>query len=233
MSKKRKEQIVIGLDEVGRGSLAGPLVAAGAMIKFKIKMQNLKLLKELKDSKKLTPKKREEFYKIITKSPFIEWGIGKVSEKVIDKINILEATKLAMERAIRNLEKKLKKNHSAITDDRPISPNIDFLILDGNFKINLPIPQKSVIKGDEKVFLIKLASIVAKVTRDRMMKRFHRKYPQYRFDKHKGYGTKLHFERLKKYGPGKIHRKTFKPVKENQKLKIKLKIKDKKHKLKT
>jgi len=193
---------VAGLDEAGRGPLAGPVVAAVVMIKMsksnlKSKILNLKSnFKGIKDSKKLTPKKREEFYKLIVKSPFWEWGVGRVSEKVIDRINILEATKLAMKRAI----KKLKR--------RP-----DFLILDGNFKINVDIPQKSIIKGDEKVFSCAAASILAKVYRDRIMERYDRKFPKYEFKKHKGYGTKFHFKMLKKYGPCKIHRKTFEPIK--------------------
>ena len=183
---------VAGLDEAGRGPLAGPVVAAVVSL-----IPNSKfLIPKLRDSKKLTAKKREEFYKLIVKSPFLEWGIGRVSEKVIDKINILEATKLAMKRAI----KKLKR--------RP-----DFLILDGNFKINVDIPQKSIIKGDEKVFSCAAASILAKVYRDRIMERYDRKFPKYEFKKHKGYGTKFHFKMLKKYGPCKIHRKTFEPIK--------------------
>jgi len=192
---------VAGLDEAGRGPLAGPVTAATVIIKMsksnlKSKILNLKSnFKGIRDSKKLTPKKREEFYKLIVKSPFLEWGIGRGSERVIDKINILEATKLAMKRAI----KKLKR--------RP-----DFLILDGNFKIDVKIPQKSIIKGDEKVFSCACASILAKVTRDRIMRRYHKKYPKYRFDLHKGYPTKFHLKMLKKYGPCKIHRKSFGPV---------------------
>ena len=183
---------IAGLDESGRGPLCGPVVAAVVMVKNpKSKIQ----ISKIKDSKKLSAKKREEFYKILINHPNIGWGIGRVSEKVIDKINILEATKLAMERAIRNLGK------------------VDFLILDGNFKIDLPISQKSIVKADEKVFSCAAASILAKVTRDRIMKKLHKKYPQYGFAQHKGYPTKFHKKMLKKYGPGKIHRRTFKPVK--------------------
>ena len=163
-----------------------------------------------KDSKQLTAKRREEFYKILTNSPAggldIKWGIGRVSEKVIDKINILAATKLAMIKAVKKLKRKP-----------------DFLILDGNFTlpaealakagIGKAIPQKSIIKADEKVFSCAAASIIAKVTRDRIMRQYHRKYPRYRFDLHKGYGTKLHFKILKKCGPCQIHRKTFAPLK--------------------
>ena len=194
-------------------------------------------ISKLRDSKKLSPKTREKFYGIFTTHPGIEWGIGRVSEKVIDRINILEATKLAMKKAVKNLEKKLKKEklkkvnkkeikakeyvHS--TSDRLLSGHndflVDFLILDGNFKIDLPIPQKSIIKADEKVFSCAAASILAKVTRDRIMQRYHKKYPRYGFDKHKGYPTKYHLKMLKKYSPCKIHRKSFGPV--NKILKIK------------
>ena len=165
------------------------------LLNLKFKIQNLKI----NDSKKLTPRKREKLFKILTNPPAggpqIKWGIGRVSEKVIDKINILEATKLAMKIAIQKLNKKPK-----------------FLIIDGNFKINSSISQKSIIKADEKVFSCASASILAKVSRDRMMERYHQKYPQYGFDQHKGYPTKLHRKMLKKYGPCKIHRRTFKPV---------------------
>jgi len=185
------------LDESGRGPLAAPVVAAVVMINPKSKIQNLKI----KDSKKLTPQKRKELFKILTNHHQIEWGIGRVSEKVIDKINILEATKLAMKRAI----EKLKK--------RP-----DFLILDGKMELkNCKIPQKSIVKADEKVFSCAAASILAKVYRDKIMKGYHQKYPKYGFDRHKGYPTKLHRKMLKKYGPCKIHRKSFKPVAEYSK----------------
>ena len=205
------------LDESGRGPLSGPVVAAAVMIEnceLKVAETSSHLpqnsasprsaIENLRDSKKLSPKKRAEFYKILTRHPAIEWGIGKVSEKVIDKINILEATKLAMKRAIKNLKTKKPKNKKT---------RIDFLILDGNFKIDLKIPQKSIIKADEKVFSCAAASILAKVKRDGIMKRYHKKYPQYGFDRNKGYGTKFHFNMLKKYGPSTIHRLTFKPIK--------------------
>jgi len=181
----------VGLDEVGRGPLAGPVVAAAVLLIHNSKF----LIPKLRDSKKLTPKKREEFYKLIIKNPQIKWGIGKVSEKVIDKINILEATKLAMIRAIKNLERKP-----------------DFLIIDGNFKLNLPIPQKSIVKADEKVFSVALASIIAKVKRDHLMRNLAKKYSKYGFEKHKGYGTLQHRTLLKKHGPCSIHRKSFRPV---------------------
>jgi ribonuclease HII len=192
---KEGYRCVVGLDEVGRGPLAGPVFAAAVMIKnCKFGIKNLK---EVNDSKKLSPKKREEVYKLLINSPHIKWGIGSISEKIIDKINILQATKKAMIRAIKNLEKRNKKT------------KIDYLIIDGNFAINTKIPQESVIKGDAKIFSCAAASIIAKVTRDRLMDKYHKKYPQYGFNKHKGYPTKKHRASIKKYGPSKIHRLTF------------------------
>ena len=181
------------LDEAGRGPLAGPVVASACMVvDYKLKTGGFK---DLKDSKKLSRRQREKFYEIITKNRNIEWRIGRVSEKVIDKINILEASKLAMRRAIAKLGKKP-----------------DFLILDGKMKLDLPVPQKSIVKADEKVFSCAVASILAKVSRDRIMERSHKKYPYYVLNKHKGYPTKLHLRMLNKYGPSKIHRKSFEPV---------------------
>lgn len=195
-------RVVAGLDESGRGPLAGPVVAAAVCFKRGFNRNLVSGKTEflmIKDSKKLTPKKREEFYKMMKNHHQIEWGIGRVSEKVIDRINILEATKLAMKRAVRNLEKK--------------SSVVSFLILDGNFEINTQHPQKSIIKADEKVFSCIAAGIIAKVNRDRIMLRYHKKYSQYGFNKHKGYPTKLHRKMLRKHGPSTIHRLTFKPVK--------------------
>jgi ribonuclease HII len=193
---------VVGLDEAGRGPLAGPVVAAAVSIIANCKLEILKF-KDLKDSKKLAPKKREDFYKIITKNPQIEWGIGIVSEKVIDKINIKNAAELAMEKALKNLERKMKKK-------------ADFLIIDGNHINSKNLKARSyklIVKADEKVFSCALASILAKVTRDRIMERYSKKYPEYGFEIHKGYPTKFHLKMLKKYGPCKIHRKSFLPVK--------------------
>jgi ribonuclease HII len=193
---------VVCLDEAGMGPLAGPVVAAAVSIIANCKLQILKF-KDLKDSKKLTPKKREEFYKIITKNPQIEWGIGIVSEKIIDKINIKNAAELAMEKALKNLERKMKKK-------------ADFLIIDGNHINSKNLKARSyklIVKADEKVFSCALASILAKVTRDKIMERYSKKYPEYGFEIHKGYPTKFHLKMLKKYGPCKIHRKSFLPVK--------------------
>lgn len=207
-------KLVVGLDEAGRGPLAGPVTAAAVTVRLEnLKSQNSRLkFRGIKDSKKLSPKKREKLYKILNKHPKIKWGIGMVSEKVIDKINILEATKLAMVKAVKNLEKKIKKWSRQNSHNRRNFGTIDFLILDGNFKIKTKIPQKSIIKADEKVFSCAAASILAKVTRDRIMLRYHKKHPNYEFNKHKGYPTEKHYLALKKYGPCKIHRKSFAPV---------------------
>jgi len=203
-------EFVVGLDEAGRGPLAGPVVAAavcfcsankffsvlGASCSQATKNSFASLLK-IKDSKKLTEKQREYFYNILTAHPDIKWGIGAVSEKIIDKINILQATKLAMKKAVNRLG---------------VEPH--FLLLDGNFTVDFycATKQKSVVGGDAKVFSCCAAGIIAKVTRDRIMKKYHKKYPEYGFDKNKGYPTSAHFACLKKFGICKIHRKSFYPV---------------------
>ena len=180
---------VVGLDEAGRGPLAGPVVAAAVMVRNqKIKIN----FPRMNDSKKMTAKDREDVFKLLTTNSNIKWGIGRVSEKVIDKINILEATKLAMERAVKNI--KLKPS---------------FLIMDGNFKINSRLPQKPIIRADEKVFSCMAAGIIAKVTRDKMMEKYHIEFPLYGFNQHKGYSTKNHRNKIKKYGSCNLHRKMF------------------------
>jgi len=189
--------MVAGLDEAGRGPLAGPVVAVAVMVRPFDAIQSRQLFKNLKinDSKKLSAKQREHFYEILTNQENIQWGVGIVSEKIIDSINILQATKLAMQRALDQL------NVEAGT-----------ILIDGNFGISTHLPQKSIIKGDEKVFSICAAGIIAKVTRDRIMEKAHVKYPQYGFSRHKGYGTALHLKKLEEFGPCKIHRKSFYPV---------------------
>jgi len=187
-------KLIAGIDEAGRGPLAGPVVAACVVVspEFKIDSEELKLIK---DSKKLTAKKREELFDVI-QDKFIEVGIGICDNKTIDKINILQATFLAMKKSVGDLKQKP-----------------DFLLVDGGFKIpNTSYNQLNIIKGDSLVFSIAAASIIAKVTRDRIMVKMHEQYPQYEFLKHKGYGTRLHMEQLKKYGPCLIHRQSFQPV---------------------
>jgi len=199
---KKGVNFVVGIDEAGRGPLAGPVIACAITIP-EFPISNFQFPKNVKDSKKLSAKKREEIYKLLKKNPDVKWGIGRVSEKIIDKINILQATKLAMRRAVKNLSKKGTGFLSAERNPVP------FLLIDGNFGIDLDFPQKSIIKGDQKVFSCAAASIIAKVSRDRMMIKYHDKYPEYGFNRHKGYGTKLHREAIKKYGFCDIHRKTF------------------------
>lgn len=193
-------RFITGLDEVGRGPLAGPVVAAAVCIDWKSfgkKGQGPSFFGGINDSKKLTQKRREGWYSLLTKDPDIKWALGIVSEKIIDEINILEATKLAMKKALQK-----------------ISVNPDFLILDGNFVLeDISVNQKSVIGGDGKVISVAAASIIAKVTRDRMMEKYHEKFPLYGFNEHKGYGTKKHFLALKTHGPCPIHRFSFDPVK--------------------
>lgn len=182
-------KFIAGVDEVGRGPLFGPVVAAAVILK---KDYNLK---GLTDSKKLTEKKRNEFYEIIKKDA-VAIGIGIIDEKKIDEVNIYEATKLAMKEAINNL--KVKPEHILI-DAMPLE---------------LDIPTTSIIKGDSKSESIAAASVIAKVTRDSMMYEMDKKYPLYGFGSHKGYPTKKHIEALKEYGVIKGYRRTFTPVKD-------------------
>ena len=195
---KKGYKYIVGIDEAGRGPLAGP-VAAGAVLILEKDFKEAHKIKSVKDSKKLKEGKRKEVYLNLIKNKKIKWGIGMVSEKTIDKINILEATKLAVIKAVKSLEKK-----NGI--------KVDFLILDGKMKINLKIDQESIVKGDDKVFSISAASIIAKVRRDELMEKYDKKYPQYNFKKHKGYGTKEHLQKIKKYGACEIHRKSFAPI---------------------
>ncbi|KPL01311.1 MAG: hypothetical protein AMJ91_00045 [candidate division Zixibacteria bacterium SM23_73_3] len=186
---KQGFRVVAGVDEVGRGPLAGPVVAACVVLP-----QNF-LLPGANDSKKLTPKKREElFERILTDAQ--EVGIGIVGERTIDRMNILNASLRAMWKAVNKL-----KNPP------------EFILVDGNQKIpHLLLPQMPVVKGDSHSLSIAAASIVAKVTRDSIMLNYHRKYPEFCFAWHKGYATKVHVEALKTFGPCQIHRKSFKLV---------------------
>ena len=226
---------VISLDEAGCGPLAGPVVAGAVMIlnpkfetlnpkqipnsKFKFSKHVLNfghcdlfrnsdlgfriLLNEVRDSKKISRQKRERLYSLIIKNLNIRWGIGVVSEKIIDKINIKNAAELAMEKALHNLKCKI---HNA---------KIDFLIIDGKYLKSKKLratSYKMIVKADEKILSCAMASIIAKVTRDKIMMKYHEKYPKYRFDLHKGYCVKKHLSMLKKYGPCRIHRRSFLPV---------------------
>ncbi|MEK7452674.1 MAG: ribonuclease HII [Patescibacteria group bacterium] len=188
---------VIGVDEVGRGPLAGPVVAGACMFK-KIKDEKMEYLLSLgiNDSKKLTPKKRESIFEELTRSDILSYGIGIVDEKIVDNINILQASLLAMKIAIENLKIKDEKSVFVLIDGRELIPEVN-------------LNQRAIIGGDAKVLAIAAASIIAKVARDRIMDDYDKKYPEYGFKKHKGYGTKFHFEMIKKYGHCDIHRKSF------------------------
>lgn len=177
---------IAGIDEVGRGPLVGPVVTAAVILPREFYDERIN------DSKKLTEKKRELLYDVIMENA-VSVGIGISSEDVIDKINILEATKKAMIEAVNNLS--VKPEH---------------LLIDA-VKLNIDIPQTPIIKGDAKSESIAAASIVAKVTRDRMMIELDKEHPEYDFKHNKGYGTKKHIEAIEKYGILKEHRKTFSP----------------------
>jgi ribonuclease HII len=190
MYTSRGYQRIAGIDEVGRGPLAGPVVAAAVIL------PRQGINRELFDSKKLSPKKRDDLYGVIL-SEALGVGVGIVGQKTIDLLNILEATLEAMALAVKGLG---------------IPP--DFLLIDGLQGPRLPIPQKPIPKGDQLSNSISAASIIAKVTRDRMMEDYHQKYPQYNFAKHKGYGTKEHLRAIQEHGICELHRKTFRRVKE-------------------
>ena len=178
-------KIICGVDEAGRGPLAGPVCAAAVILPYGIEIEGLN------DSKKLTEKKREKLFDIITEKA-IAYGIAFSSEKEIDELNILQATYLAMNRAIEML-----------------NTEIDIALIDGNRNSGINFNSSCIIGGDGKSASIAAASILAKVTRDRYMVELDNKYPEYFFAKHKGYGTKLHYEALREHGPSEVHRLTF------------------------
>ncbi len=179
-----------GIDEAGRGPLAGPVVASACSLPASFSLPGLK------DSKQLTALQRSRFFEILTSNPAIFYGIGIVSPQIIDKINILEATKLAMSMAVEEMSTKP-----------------DFLLVDAVQLSSLKIPSISLIKGDERSLSIAAASVIAKETRDRMMVDYDKKWPKYGFARHKGYGTKAHREAIQQHGPCLIHRRSFEPVK--------------------
>ena len=181
---------IAGIDEAGRGPLAGPVVSAAVILPATFKNS------DVTDSKKLTPKKRERLYEVIY-TQAVSVGIGIVDPIEIDRINILQASLLAMVIAVKNLD-----------------PQPDFLLIDGTFRIALNMPQQPIPKGDALSISIAAASIVAKVSRDRLMEKYHHYYPQFNFPKHKGYPTRFHKEAIRKFGCSPIHRKSFKGVRE-------------------
>jgi ribonuclease HII len=179
-------QFVVGVDEAGRGPLAGPVVAAAVVLPLDV------ILEGLDDSKKISPTKRGELFPKIQNRVH---GIAVINPEVIDEINILQATRLAMKQAVEKL-----------------SSDPDLLLIDGNQEIDSFVEQWAIVKGDAKSYSIAAASILAKVTRDRIMADYHHLYPQYEFARHKGYGTQLHRDLIAEHGPCPIHRRTFRGV---------------------
>ncbi len=183
--RKKGRRLIAGVDEAGRGPLAGPVYAAAVILPPDA------VIKGLNDSKKLSEKRREELFSEITEKA-VSYNIFSVDEKRIDEINILNATYEAMNGAVDGLSEKP-----------------DFVLIDGNRMEGMTIPHETVVKGDAKCASIAAASILAKVSRDRFICEIAKKYPEYGFEKHKGYGVKAHTEAILKYGPCEIHRRTF------------------------
>lgn len=179
---------IAGVDEAGRGPLAGPIVAAACIVPEHVSFQGIQ------DSKKLSSSRREFFYHAILNEPGVIYGIGIVSSCIIDQINILQATLRAMLKAVQSLPK------------RP-----DYILVDGNQAPHFGIPTQTIIRGDSLSQSIMAAAILAKYIRDLLMQEYHLRWPQYGFDAHKGYGTKAHLKALEK-GPCPLHRKTFAPL---------------------
>ena len=178
-------RMIAGIDEAGRGPLAGPVMAAAVILPPGYEHP------EITDSKKLSPRQRERLYGVIERDA-VSIGIGIVEAPVIDTINILQATLIAMKEAVLEL-----------------SPSPDYLLIDGLNRIDLAIPQETIIRGDSLSISVASASIVAKVSRDRLMEMYHRQFPQYNFLCNKGYGTREHREAILKFGRSKIHRRSF------------------------
>ena len=185
----RDSQRIAGIDEAGRGPLAGPVAAAAVILPKNFTCQGLD------DSKKISPRKREQLYECLTSDPEIVWAVATADHEEIDRLNILRATHLAMWRAVEALS---------------ILP--DYCLIDGLAVKNFPLPHDGIIKGDGKSLSIAAASIIAKVTRDRIMSEIDREFPQFGFAKHQGYGTKAHLEALRIHGPCCYHRRSFQPV---------------------
>lgn len=185
--------LVAGVDEAGRGPLAGPVVAAAVILPDDCAIEGLN------DSKKLTAKKREHFHAMLTVSADIHWGIGQADVAEIDRLNILRATHLAMARAVAALPRK--PDH-ALVDGLPVR--------------GLTVPHTALVAGDTLSLSIAAASIIAKVTRDRLMTALDAEYPQYGFARHKGYGVREHLEALRNHGPSPVHRRSFQPVAQTQ-----------------
>jgi len=180
---------VAGLDEAGRGPLAGPVVGAAVILPRRFALEGLD------DSKQVSPDNREDLFAGITQRARA-WAIGVATEQEIDTVNILEATRIAWRRALNLLS---------------VAP--DFLLIDGTSLLGVSTPQRAVVKGDRLSLSIAAASILAKVSRDRLMLEYHRQYPQYQFHLHKGYPTPEHLRLVQEFGPSPIHRRSFQPIK--------------------
>jgi len=181
---------VAGVDEAGRGPLAGPVVAAAVILSIPCEIEGLN------DSKKLSRKRRDELYEVILREAQ-SVGVGITDPEVIDELDVLQATLIAMQEAVESLD-----------------PKPDAIIVDGINRLPVVIPQRTVKKGDSRCVSIAAASIIAKVSRDRMMEMLHESHPAYGFATHKGYGTEVHLKALKEYGPCEAHRLSFRGVKE-------------------
>lgn len=181
-------RVIAGLDEAGRGPLAGPVVAAAIVLPKRARLQGVD------DSKKLSAGQREEAFSLLNEKARAV-GIGIVEAHEIDRLNILQASLKAMQLAVENL---------------PVRP--DFLLIDGIHSLSLPLAQQAIPKGDQRCLSIAAASIMAKVTRDRLMMAYHDQYPQYNFAQHKGYGTKEHLQAIRKYGCCPLHRQSFRAI---------------------
>lgn len=205
---RQNKNIVIGVDEAGRGPLAGPVVAGAVWVNpgiLDLKFENRELIR---DSKSLSGKQRQAINDFLVENELFLVGVGEVSHQMVDRLNILGATMLAMRLATEEVIKKISV-HEKISQE-----NICILI-DGNRKIpKIGFEQRIFSKGDRNIFSIAAASIIAKVYRDAIMKKYHKKYPNYGFESHKGYGTKFHLQQILKYGPCEIHRRSFGPVKD-------------------
>lgn len=251
---KKNCRHIIGIDEAGRGPLAGPLVVGGIKIHSKFTVKSSKFFEGIRDSKQLTVQKREEWFKKLIANPRIEWAYAVISPKIIDRINILQSAHKGAYRVYKKLAgncSRVSKPHlkngfageigrissrdSRRRNDsywkydefregyrveiRRLEPKRIFemgfscrAMLDGSLRLPAGVLHKVFIKGDERFSIIAAASIIAKVVRDRIMARLHKKYPMYGFDIHKGYGTSMHYARIKKFGISEIHRKTFRLI---------------------
>jgi len=191
-SKKHTHKYIVGIDEVGRGPIAGPVTVGAVLLS---KSYSLRDFKGLKDSKKLTENNKEVWFSRVSVMPDVSYTVSSVSQKVIDSYGIVHAIRLALSRSLKKLD---------------VEPKDCLVLLDGGLYAPKEfIYQKTIIKGDDKEYAIALASVMAKVTRDRMMVRLSKRFPEYGFDSHKGYGTKKHYEKIKKHGICDLHRKSF------------------------